>query len=519
MLRVLLVDDETIVLESVSQVLLGHFENITIETAKNSREGLIKLEHFRPDVIMTDIKMPGMNGLEFIERIRKIDKNIKIVIVSAYDHFEYAKDAVKFGVEEYILKPLTKAKLIEVMTEISLKVDQEVAKRNRELDHIERYYQSIQLVEANFINSLLLNRNILKYMDHYREILEIPLEKGAVINIEFDKLSMGSDAGELSNYNKKLYDCADYLKTHIKFQRQAIVSNPFLNRIFVYVEGDMDRPFWNQIPELIVDRFKMRARVGVGSVRSIDNLRDSYSESLLALRIADDIVCSVQDIKLIEASYESFDSVASELYDAFIHRNRIFKAHMKKFEGEYIKLLGQKSSSEYAEAVLTELFVKIKEATNRMKTKDQVSSENTHYLIAFFGNTVLAKLQYFEKTATEWFSIYEKMQSKHFNEVTLKTIEFIKDHYADEVSLEDVATKLSVTPQYLSKLFKEETGINFKEYLTELRIEASKSLLIKGEMSIKDICFKVGYNDTSYFIRAFKKYEGLTPKDYQKIYR
>ncbi|HAS73425.1 MAG TPA: hypothetical protein DCS67_04715, partial [Clostridiales bacterium UBA8960] len=290
MLRVLVVDDEAIVLESVSQVLMSQFKGIQIETARNSREGLIKVEHFRPNIIMTDIKMPGMNGIEFIERIRKVDKVVKIIIVSAHDHFEFAKEAVKYGVEDYVLKPLTKSKLIELISQVSEKVDMEEEKRNKELDNIERYYQSIQLVEANFFNSLLLNRNILKYMPQYREILEIPLERGAVLNIEFDKLASETDAAELSHYNKKLYDCADYLKTHIKYHRPAIVSNPFLNRVFAYVEGEVDRLFWINLVQTIMERFKMRVRIGLGSVKPIDQLRDSYSESLLAMRVSEEAV-------------------------------------------------------------------------------------------------------------------------------------------------------------------------------------------------------------------------------------
>ena len=223
MLRVLIVDDEAIVLESVSQVLNGHFDNIAIETAKNSREGLIKVEHFRPNIIMSDIKMPGMNGLEFIERVRKVNQVVKIIIVSAYDHFEYAKEAVKFGVEDYILKPLSKNKLIEVISAIAEKVEFEEALRNQELDNIEKYYQSIQLVESNFFNSILLNRNIFKYMPHYREILEVPFVEGAIVTIEFDKLSTSTESNELSSYNQKLYDCADYLKTYGRCLR---ISNP-----------------------------------------------------------------------------------------------------------------------------------------------------------------------------------------------------------------------------------------------------------------------------------------------------
>ena len=208
------------------------------------------------------------------------------------------------------------------------------ALRNQELDNIEKYYQSIQLVESNFFNSILLNRNIFKYMPHYREILEVPFVEGAIVTIEFDKLSTSTESNELSSYNQKLYDCADYLKTYIKYQRTAIVSNPFLNRIFVYIEGDIDRVFWNNLAQLIMERFKTRVRIGLGTVKKIENLTESYTESLLTMRVLDDAVCSMQDIKNTEATSETFDVLKTEIFEDFIHRNKSFKMKLKHFEGE-----------------------------------------------------------------------------------------------------------------------------------------------------------------------------------------
>ncbi|GAB6108535.1 response regulator transcription factor [Fusibacter bizertensis] len=519
MLRVLIVDDEAIVLESVTQVLKGQFQEIAIETAKNSREGLIKLEHFRPNVIMTDIKMPGMNGLEFIERIRKVNQSVKIIIVSAYDHFEYAKEAVKFDVEDYILKPLSKHKLIEAIQSIEVKVELEEEQRNKELDNIEKYYQSIQLVESNFFNSILLNRNILKYMPHYRELLEIPFIEGAMITIEFDKLPLDTDSGELSNYNQKLYDCADYLKTHIKYHKSAIVSNPFLNRIFVYVEGDSERTFWDNLAQLIMERFKLRVRIGIGTQKPIEQLTDSYTESLLVMRVSDKPVSDMKDLKETEATFDTFEKIKIQLFNDFVNRNKTFKTTLKYFEGEYIQMLSQKRTTEYAEAILLELLVMLNDRSHRVIYKPKDDEIGQHYLIEILGKSSMAKLQYFEKKASEWFSTYAKMQSESFNAITMSAVDVLKRNYTGEITLEDLAIKLNVTPQYLSKVFKEDTGVTFKEYLTELRIERSKEMLRSGDYSIKDICFEVGYNDTSYFIRAFKKFEGLTPKDYQKIYR
>lgn len=516
MIRVLVVDDEAIVLESVTQVLTSHFEDLLIETARNSREGLIKVEHFRPHLIMSDIKMPGMNGLEFIERIRKVNSTVKIVIVSAYDHFEYAKEAVRFGVEDYLLKPLTKNKLIEVVESISTKIKEEEEARNKELDNIEKYYQSVQLVESNFFNSILLNRNLIKYMAHYREILELPFTKGVMVTIEFDKLEA---SGELNTYSQKLYDCADFLKTHIKYHTDAIVSNPFINRVFAYIENEVDRTFWNNLVPQIMERFKLRVRIGLGTSKCIEQISESYVESLLTMRMSNNAVCSMQDIVNIEASFERFDSSRDALYNDFIHRNKSFKSQLKGFETEYIKMLSHKTTHEYAVAILTELMVLFFDRCGNRIGKNKQDEVKTHYLSMLAGASAMAKLHYFEKTVTEWFSMYAKMQNENFNALTVTALDYLRANYKDEVTLEDLALALNVTPQYLSKIFKEDTGTTFKEYLTELRIEASKMLLKENEMSIKDICYQVGYNDTSYFIRAFKKFEGITPKDFQRVSR
>lgn len=516
MIRVLVVDDEAIVLESVTQVLRSHFEEIVIETARNSREGLIKVEHFRPHLIMSDIKMPGMNGIEFIERIRKVNTTVKIVIVSAYDHFEYAKEAVRFDVEDYLLKPLTKNKLIEVVETVSSKIREEEDARNKELDNIEKYYQSVQLVESNFFNSILLNRNVIKYMAHYREILELPFLKGVMVTIEFDKLEA---SGELNTYSQKLYDCADFLKTHVKYHTDAIVSNPFINRVFAYIENDIDRTFWNNLVPQIMDRFKLRVRVGLGTSKMIEQISESYVESLLTMRMSDNAVCSMQDIITIEASFERFDMSREILYNHFVHRNKGFKHQLKNFETEYIKMLSNKTSHEYAVAVLTELMVLFYDRCGSRIGKNKQEEVKSHYLSPLAGASAMAKLHYFEKIVNEWFSTYAKMQNENFNSLTVTALDYLRSNYKEEVTLEELALTLNVTPQYLSKIFKEDTGTTFKEYLTELRIEASKVLLKENEMSIKDICFKVGYNDTSYFIRAFKKFEGMTPKDFQRVSR
>lgn len=513
-MRILVVDDESIVLESVSQIIELSFQNMRIETAQSAREGLIKFEQFRPQVIMTDIKMPGMNGLEFVERIRKIDPGVKIVIVTAYDYFEFAKEAVKYNVEDYILKPLTKSKLIETLTSVVDKLEKETEARNQEIGNIEKYYQSIQLVESNFFNSILLGRNYVKFIGHYREILEMKMRQGFFVVLDFGDYSSKAEVDELNKINQKLTDCSEFLKTQIKYQLEALTSVPFLNRIFIYIEDGQKGYSPNyllKIKEQIMDRFQMRTKIGIGRVKSIENIQESYAEALLALGISQDEIVDFKELPLLKHSVESFEKSRLALYEGFVGKLRNFKSLLRNFEAEFMRMQTDKASSEYAEAALVELFVELR---NSFKTNQL---EGKHYLIDFLEKTPTLKLHHFELKVKEWFKVVSHMHKENFNAITYEAIDLLQHEFASEITLESVAQSVNVTAPYLSKIFKEDTGITFKEYLTELRMEAGKKLLKEGVKSLKEISTLVGYSDTNYFVRAFKKYEGLTPKDYQRL--
>jgi YesN/AraC family two-component response regulator len=235
--------------------------------------------------------------------------------------------------------------------------------------------------------------------------------------------------------------------------------------------------------------------------------------AILALKLSDRNLTTIGDVKSSETSLDHYDGLTKILFEDFITRNKRFKQTLKQFEGEYLKMLGDKNTLEYAEAVLIELMVK-------MQSKCVLEEDSrVHYLTGLLGKLPAQKIQFFEKKVSDWFSLYAKMQRESFNPITIDAIDILQKFFSKELSLEEVSDNVNVTPQYLSKIFKEDTGITFKEFLTEQRIEAAKKLLKQGDISLKDIGHRVGYNDTSYFIRSFKKHEGITPKDYQRLNR
>lgn len=512
-MRVLVVDDEQIVMEAVTHIIQQGFPDVELEMAYNGREALTRFEQFRPHIVMTDIKMPGITGIDLIEHIRRMDNHVKIIIVTAHDQFEFAKEAVRFHVEDYLLKPISKSRMVETLQQVMVKVREDEASRNQELGNIERFYHSIGLVENNFFNSILLGRHHMKYINHYRTILEMPMRNGHFAVVDFTSYSSKTNTEELNQINHKVAQCAEALKIDVKRRYEAIISSPYLNRVMIYCEGKegiqtFDAQLWI---DQVLQKFGLKIRIGIGGIKKIENIAESYVEAMTTIKLSDRPVDRFEKLQRNEVCLQDFIEGKKAVYDAFVNRSRHFSQTLKRFEGLYLDMLGTNHDSDLAEAVLVELLVNVAQAFDPRLAGDR------HYLTDLLHKSPMLKLSSFERIIKEWFAIHEKMGGTNYNELTYKAIKIIQKSFVDEITLEKTAEMLNVSAPYLSKIFKEDTGTTFKEYVIELRMEKAKDLLGKSGQSIRETGEAVGYNDTNYFIRAFKKYEGMTPKDYQRM--
>ena len=189
MYSLMVCDDEQIMIESVRHIVEKEFSNIRIiETARSGREAIEKTLTIKPDIILTDIKMPGINGLEAIKEIKKVHSDVKIVIVSVYEFFEYAKQAVELGVSEYLIKPVKKERLVETLQRIICQLDNERRKYRWELEAKERIEKMLTAVEHSFIYSLLFAQvrksDIIRYK---KEFFDIDNETGFIFVFTFRK--------------------------------------------------------------------------------------------------------------------------------------------------------------------------------------------------------------------------------------------------------------------------------------------------------------------------------------------
>ena len=184
MYRILIADDEGIVLESLRSIITKNFDDCEVETAKSGRAAIELSEVFHPDIVLMDIQMPGINGIEAMKEIRKFNSIAKFYILSAYDKFDYAQDAISLGVERYVMKPVTKGAVIELVEEGRAKVDEMRRVRSDQLKVQEKLETIIPVVENGFVSGMLLQDD---WQDagYYKQLLEMKEDHAYVMLITF----------------------------------------------------------------------------------------------------------------------------------------------------------------------------------------------------------------------------------------------------------------------------------------------------------------------------------------------
>jgi two-component system response regulator YesN len=287
-------DDEQIMIESVQHIVEKEFGNIRIiETARSGREAIEKTLTIKPDIILTDIKMPGINGLDAIKEIKKVHNDVKIVIVSVYEFFEYAKQAVELGVSEYLIKPVKKERLVDTLQRITSQLDTERQKYRWELETKERIEKMLSAVEHSFIYSLLFTQvqktDITKYK---REIFDIDNETGFIFVMAFSKRGKsGNSVLELEDSlnNQEFYTL---LKNNFKHRCKCIVGPVMLDRIVVYVAQSVDDLYQQRVQSItciediiriLEDKYNIEFKVGIGRICNDKDIMISYQEALKAL--------------------------------------------------------------------------------------------------------------------------------------------------------------------------------------------------------------------------------------------
>lgn len=499
-----------------------------VEEAKDGFEGLEIVESFQPDIIISDIRMPGMNGIEFATRIRTLFPACRIIFISGYSDKEYLKAAIHLNAVSYVEKPIEIDELKDVVKKaVALHIEDEKKKLTEESIHL-AFSESLpfikQKIAFNLINSRNVTEDILKDLrlvdvnfkvnDPYTVFIIRPAFRPKTSNEE--KLT-GSI--KILNLLEELVKDIEHLYVIKEDVNIIVITSYSLNmsrRRFITIFDDLKT--W--IKENNSDYINLFCAVGQ-TVKGMNYIRESYGTAVLALQ------------KLFFRGYGHIVFYENKTEKSFSFNERIpgmFAVFLQESNMDAITAFIDNLCRDIklSEGTLADevknLFLKLsstlfREAEKRgINPKDAGEQEEKHLLSMISDFQTIQELKEYLVNKTNF--VLESIKDiDSTSRTVLNAIKYIRENYADtDLSVKRLADFVYLTPTYLSTLFKKETGKTISDFVIDVRIEKSKDLLMDPQIKLFEVARKIGYSDANYYAKAFKKQLGLTPSAFREKY-
>ena len=543
MLKIFLAEDEVVVRETIKRMI--PWEELGFELVGEAADGEMALPLLirqQPDLLITDIKMPFMDGLTLARLAKKEIPGLKVVILSGYDDFNYAKQAIGIGVEDYLLKPITKNALIERLSEIRSRYEHEKTQK----EYYEKFQREMQAYEKNssrdFFEALV--DGSMDMMEVYKRAEKLGLDIVAeAYNVLIFTMNCDEDfSGQRDEYSSWEAESLELLENFFAGHSSATL---FRSNIFSY--GVLLKGQRETIEE--------NTRACVDEIRKILSRQDGRREWFLA------VGQSVERLSQIQKSYHTASRAFSQryLYDenilyydemetmehpggqaetednAYLQKvdvNALNPAILQKFLSnglqeetenfvkDYFYAIGQEPMESLVfrnYVILNVRFSVISFIKGLGCDTNEMESADTEEVLAESGKNMESAIAYAKKMISQAIEIRDQNSGNKNRSILRTAVDFIDSHYMDEeISLNTVANVANVSSNHFSALFSQNMGQTFIEYLTTLRMNKAKELLRCTGMRSSEIAGEIGYKDAHYFSYLFKKTQGMTPSDYRK---
>ncbi len=522
MYKILIADDEGIVTDSLQYIIEKNFGGeCQVAIAKNGRQAIEQAENFQPDIALLDIQMPGINGLKAMEEIRAGNPRIKTLILTAYDNFDYAKEALRLGAVDYLMKPINKKVIVERLTSMMHTIDEERKKRRDDLLVKEKMEAVIPIIENGFVISLIIQNEYEDSGEQYRSLLNLEENYGIIMALEWGNAREGAGMGNPVGSGVLAHKYYDKMSELVKVYFKAFVSSIMGNKMICVIpaaEPQLEYASRLQLIEKarsLVTSLKHAVgidfKAGIGSVRPWEDMFDSYQEALNALRHGMRNVTHIDDLVVKDTREKKRELMEQAVLKAVsMGMEHDVRQEAAVFAGWVLK--NQSSSFEEDKLQLMEILLLARRLVQEQGGALIKEQETIGSLLAA-ADEEEARSRFVAAMVELAQAVVIKEQEP--DGIITRAQEYIRQNFRKDISLEEVARAVGISPYYFSKLFKEEAGMNFTEYLTGIRIETAKRLLSVGELSIKQVCVDSGYSNPNYFSRIFKKWVGITPTEFR----
>ncbi|MFI3177517.1 MAG: helix-turn-helix domain-containing protein [Eubacteriales bacterium] len=498
-----------------------------MRVAKTGRSVIEVAESFRPDIAFMDIQMPGINGIEAMKEIRTNNTSIIFIIMTAYDQFDYAKEALNLGVLEYLNKPVKQNRIIEVIHKAMELVDANRTKRHNDLQVKEKLEIVVPIIEHGFVSMGIYGEMMESEIANYKALLGIEETNQFTVVLEFGENLVHNQSSNPVGTGVRIQQNYEGIRAVVRQSYHCYVGPALGNRLNCLIPTSMKHGDYesrarevercHKIVQELERTFDVSCRMGIGSIQDFEHMRESFHDAIHALKSGRDKVVHCRDLPLFCEYEDDYPlHIEEELFEA-IRLGKSGEASAKA-EAFYIWMLGLRENYEQNIRLKSLEFVLFAE----------YAAYKNGGLVYRFGD----RSDYIKTTSTadldtelkDWF--IEKItraalniatkKKEYTTDIIGKAKEYIQVHYSKDISLESISRKMDISPYYFSKLFKEVSGENFIEYVTQIRMDKAKELLSEGNATMKEICIEIGYGDPNYFSRIFKKNVGKTPTEYRE---
>ncbi len=520
MYTVIVVDDEEQLRKALIRKVdweLAGFQ--VVAEAENGVEALELVAKYEPDLLLTDVKMPFMTGIELARAVREIRPTVNIVFLSGYDDFSYAQKAIQYNIISYLLKPISAEELTQELIQIRTQIDDKFAEfqiQNSHLEHVDT---------SEFLIPLLLDPFQEEEGGEQENIL---LEKAVTCGVlegVSDQLkysvmviSFSDEDGNNQTKIEQVHAIDLILKKYVRYA--SFYTEGRIVSLLIATKLGLEKYLHILVEEIAQSAKRiLNLETAIGVSRSIDYLshaHEAYIDAMNAIRYCKKSEQSVYFITDIERN-EIFDqelvqNVIQEI-ENYLRGGSV--EELQAYLEELMPILQRETSSP---AMIQLMMVQLVAAVFRIiyASADQETVQALHLASPIQG-------QFFHEDVKEMWSKYTKFcilakelvleaRKKSSSNLCEMAIQMIEETYADpNVSLVSISNHIAVSPNYLSGLIKKYTGSTFIDLLTKKRIETAKSLLVTTDYKIKEIAEQCGYSDQHYFSYCFKKYVGCSP--------
>lgn len=531
-IKVFLVEDEVIIRSGVKKSI--NWEQEGYEFVGEASDGELAYPMIlkeKPDILITDIRMPFMDGLELSRLVKKELPDIKILILSGYDEFEYAKKAIKIGVTEYLLKPISAAKLTEVLNAVAETIRQE----NEEKNLLETYFAEMRKNTER--DKMRLFEKLLMGDLSMGEILEAGERFGMNLGASCYKIVLFKILANLENhvYAEQMVDACSSVEQAASMMEGVYVFQRGVEG-WAFLLTAQDEKSMEESAKILYQNLKQAMKNytqleyfgGIGStVPRIRSLKQSFREAdrAFAARFVEEANQIISQKEFEKNQMEEGLKMqgvvqigkSREMLQKFLSNGT--REEVKAFSDAYISRIEEENirSTMVRQYVVIDVCIVILSFCERISSANRLQEEAEELQKMMQKIHSLSEIKkYVVRLLNEAIELRDAESGRRYSDLIAAAKKEIENHYmTEEISLNTVAISVGMSPSYFSSIFSKEAGKTFVEYLTEVRIEKAKEFLMCSSMKTSEIGYEVGYKDPHYFSYIFKKVQGCSPKEYR----